>query len=206
MKRMLALLIGLTALIGCDTRTGTPIPKPNSVKSTQPTLTQNPYAPLDLSPIDVTYFPVDYPTSSSSPSKNKPYARIFYSRPHLQGRHIFHEVVPAGQPWRLGANEATELELFQPATIQNQRIEAGRYTLYAIPEENQWTLILNKKIHNWGLDIDPKQDVARFTLPVEKPEAQLEYFTMTFLGKDQEATLLIGWDNSLVKLPLQFDR
>ena len=175
------------------------------ISSKQPSIVQNPYAPVDVSPIDIAYFPTDYPTLSGTEKGSKPLARIIYSRPHLQGRHIFHEVVPASQPWRLGANEATELELFQPATIQNQRIDVGRYTLYAIPEEKQWTLIVNKQVYNWGLDIDPKQDVARFILPVEKPEAQLEYFTMTFLGANKEASLLIGWDNSLVKLPLRFD-
>ena len=177
----------------------TPLPK-------QPTIAQNPYAPVDVSPIDIAYFPANYPTLRNTEKESEPRARIIYSRPHLQGRHIFHELVPAAQPWRLGANEATELELFLPATIQGQRIEAGRYTLYSIPESKQWTIVINKQVYNWGLDIDPKQDVARFILPVEQPEAQLEYFTMSFQGTGMDARLLIGWDNSLVKLPLQFDR
>lgn len=206
MKRLLP--IGFVCLVWSACQNG-PTPSHPSSAPTPPkqsTLVQNPYAPVDLSPIDIAYFPADYPKLGGAEKESKPLARILYSRPHLQGRHIFHEVVPAAQPWRLGANEATELELFQPATLQNQRIEAGRYTLYAIPDEKQWTIVLNKQVYNWGLDIDPKQDVARITLPVEKPEAQLEYFTMAFQGKEKEATLWIGWDNSLVKLPLRFDR
>lgn len=206
MKRLLFILSVCLAWTACQNG-----PTPSNTRSTptppkQPTIAQNPYVTVDLSPLDVTYFPVNFPAQLNPTDRNKPLARIIYSRPHLQGRHIFHEVVPASQPWRLGANEATELELFQGTTIQNKRIEAGRYTLYAIPEEKQWTIVINKQVYNWGLDIDPKQDVARITLPVEKPESQLEYFTMTLLGNGNEASLLIGWDNSLVKLPLRFDQ
>ena len=206
MKRLPPIWTLFLVLTACQNSPAPSRTQATPISPKQPTITQNPYAPVDVSPIDIAYFPADYPTLSGSEKGSNPLARIIYSRPHLQGRHIFHEVVPASQPWRLGANEATELELFQPATIQNQRIDAGRYTLYAIPEEKQWTLIVNKQVYNWGLDIDPKQDVARFILPVEKPETQLEYFTMTFLGTNKEASLLIGWDNSVVKLPIRFDR
>ena len=206
MKCLLSLWSLCLVLTACQNNPAPSRSQSTSITPKQASIGQNPYAPVDVSPIDIAYFPADYPKRSGAEKESEPSARIIYSRPHLQGRHIFHELVPASQPWRLGANEASELELFQPATIQGRRIDAGRYTLYAIPETKQWTIVFNKQVYNWGLDIDPKQDVARFILPVEKPEAQLEYFTMIFLGKEKEATLLIGWDNSLVKLPLRFDR
>lgn len=204
MKRLLFSWFVCLAWIACQNA-----PTSSNTRSTtpkQPSIAQNPYVTVDLSPLDVTYFPVNFPAQLNTTDRNKPLARVLYSRPHLQGRHIFQDVVPAGQPWRLGANEATELELFEPAIIQNKPIPEGRYSLYAIPKSGEWTIVINRKLYRWGLDIDPTLDVARFTLPVQTPDTQLEYFTIAFMGTGNEAELLIGWDNSMVKLPLRFDR
>src|SRR5689334_25027865 len=96
----------------------------------------NPYSSIDISPMDMSYFPVDYPKlKMAQQAKEAPLARVIYSRPHLQGRHIFHEVLKYGEPWRMGANEASELDLYSNATIQDKKIPAGRYILYCIPQE-----------------------------------------------------------------------
>ena len=101
----------------------------------------NPFAPVDVSPMDIAYLPSDYPIMKmTGGAKPLPLARVIYSRPHRQGRAIFGGLIKYGEPWRLGANEATEIEFFQPVTIQNKKIPKGRYVLYCIPQEDKWTI------------------------------------------------------------------
>jgi hypothetical protein len=165
----------------------------------------NPYSAVDISPMDMTYFPVDYPkVKMERKAIDAPLARVIYSRPHLQGRHIFHEVLRYGQPWRLGANESTELDLYQPATIEGKQIAAGRYVLYCIPEEDHWTIVLNSNIDSWGLEPDPKKDIAKFRIPITTTTNTLEYFTIIFDGSGKNAVLLMAWDNVEARLSLSF--
>jgi len=180
--------------------------KPDSNSVNKPDLTINTYAPVDVSPMDMSYFPVDYPKLKMSKSfaATSPKARVIYSRPHLQGRHVFHEVLKYGEPWRLGANEATELELYTDVTIQGQKIKAGRYILYCIPQLNEWAIVLNSNTDAWGLEPDPSKDIARFTTPVKATNNSLEYFTIIFEGSGNNAVLLMAWDNVEVRLPILF--
>lgn len=179
---------------------------PDSMNPVKPDLPSvNPYAVVDVSPMDMSYYPVDYPKLKMTKKiSTPPLARVIYSRPHLQGRHIFHEVLKYDEPWRLGANEATELELFTDATIMDKKIKAGRYVLYSIPHADNWTVVLNSNIDNWGLEQDPSKDVARFTVPVVKTNNALEFFTIVFDQKDNAIELLMAWDNVEVRLPIAF--
>lgn len=167
----------------------------------------NPYAGVDLSPMDMSYYPVDYPKLKMAKAgvESVPKARVIYSRPHLQGRHIFHEVLKYGDPWRMGANEATELQLFKDATIQGKLIAAGRYILYCIPQEKEWTIVLNNNTDSWGLQQDTSRDTGRFTVPVEEKNQSLEFFTMVFEGTGNSASLLMAWDHVEVRLPIHFE-
>jgi hypothetical protein len=184
-------------------------PKKTSSDSVSPVKpdfpTVNPYAVVDVSPMDMSYFPVDYPKLKMAKKiSTPPLARVIYSRPHLQGRHIFHEVLKYDEPWRLGANEATELELYTDATIQGKKIKAGRYIRYCIPHADNWTIVLNSNIDDWGLEQDASQDVASFDVPVIKTNNILEFFTMIFEKKDEGTELLMAWDNVEVRLPIKF--
>ena len=117
--------------------------KSDSFSSIKQESTVNPYAAVDISPMDMSYYPADYPVlKMSNTITTLPVARVIYSRPHLQGRNLFHDVLKYGEPWRLGANEATELQLYHDVTIQNKKIKAGRYVLYCIPQPGKWTIIL----------------------------------------------------------------
>src|SRR5438093_2925588 len=117
-----------------------------------PANSYNPYVPVDVSPMDMSYFPADYPVlKMSKKTSSLPLARVVYSRPHRQGRKIFDGLLKYGEPWRLGANEATEIELFQPATIQHKKINKGRYVLYCIPQDSSWTIVFNSNTYTWGL-------------------------------------------------------
>ena len=162
------------------------------------------FSPVDISPMDISYYPADYPKLKMEKTTQLPLARVIYSRPHLQGRQLFHDVLKYGEPWRLGANEATEFELYTDAIIQNKKIKAGRYILYSIPEQDKWTIVLNSNIDSWGLHPDATKDVARFIVPAEQTNNSIEYFTMIFQHTTAGGNLLMAWDNVEVKLPISF--
>ncbi len=197
------------SLLSCKDEKSSPATKTITTKDTnttnQPESTSNPYSAIDLSPMDMSYFPVDYPKiKMGNPAAAPPLARVVYSRPHLQGRHIFHEVLKYGEPWRMGANEATELDLFADAIIQGKKIKQGRYVLYCIPATETWTIVLNSNIDSWGLEPDPAKDIARFDVPVKLTGNSLEFFTMVFEKNTVGANLLMAWDNAEARLPITF--
>src|SRR6201986_3349329 len=101
---------------------------------------------LDNLPLDMSYYPVDYPVLKIKDKVNEPLiARVVYSRPQKRGRKLFGDLVAYGQVWRLGANEATEIEFFRDVKIDNKTVKKGRYTLYALVNEDSWVLIFNKE-------------------------------------------------------------
>jgi DUF2911 family protein len=165
----------------------------------------DPYAPVDISPMDMSYYPIDYPKlKMTNATTAPPVARVIYSRPHLQGRKLFHDLLKYGEPWRLGANESTELELYRDVMIQDQKIKAGRYVLYCIPQPATWTIVLNSNIDSWGLQPDATKDIARFNVPVQPTSRQLEYFTIVFEKIDSGAALTMAWENLEARLPINF--
>lgn len=177
-------------------------PQRDSNRMPRAPLTQGPSVP-DISPMDVIYFPLDYPVlKMTQKAKPLPVARVIYSRPHKQGRKIFGELIPFGEPWRLGANEATEIEIFQTVQIQNKPVAAGRYILYCIPEDTQWTIVFNSNIYSWGLKPDTAKDVHRFTIPTSKTERAYEFFTMSFENAKYGTTLTMSWDDITARLPI----
>ncbi|MER3471853.1 MAG: hypothetical protein C4330_11165 [Chitinophagaceae bacterium] len=168
----------------------------------------NPYEPVDVSPMDMSYLPVDYPKLKMAKAiTTPPIARVIYSRPHRQGRKIFGNLLKWGEPWRLGANEATEIDLFQPITIQNKKIPQGRYILYCIPQENSWTLVFNSNIDSWGLKPDPQKDLFSFQIPVQHSDTTAEYFTIVFqptAANNRSANLIMAWDDVVAKLLINY--
>ncbi len=165
----------------------------------------NPYTPVDISPMDMTYFPVDYPKlKMAKVTQDPPLVRVVYSRPHLEGRKLFDQVLKYDEPWRLGANESTEMQLFKDATIQGKKIPAGRYVLYCIPHKEQWTIVINTNIDCWGLHPDASKDFARIDIPVSATTNHIEYFTMLFEKTGTGAELLMAWDNVEARLPFSF--
>ncbi len=153
----------------------------------------------------MSYFPVEYPKMKMANDVHSTHtARVIYSRPHLAGRRLFHDLLKYGEPWRLGANEVTELELYKDVSIQNKKIKAGRYSLYAIPYEDKWTIVFNSNLDTWGLQQDPSKDIARFDVVPTKNNSRLEYYTMLFDSTSTGADLLIAWDDLIVRLPISF--
>ena len=161
--------------------------------------------PLDKSPMDISYYPANYPILKIQGKITEPLiARLIYSRPQLNGRRAFGELREFGKLWRLGANEATEIEFFKDAKIDGKKIKKGRYTLYAIPNANQWTLILNRDTDTWGdFKYDQAKDVLRASASVTKADTS-EVMTMVFEKSGSDANLLIYWDDVKVSLPIIF--
>lgn len=164
----------------------------------------NPYVAPDLSPLDISYFPSDYPILKMSKKITEPpVARVIYSRPYTQGRKIFGALLKWGEPWRLGANEATEIEFFRPVTIQNRQVAKGRYILYCIPQPDQWTIVFNSNVFCWGLKPDKEQDVYKFDIPVQEAPTLIEFLTIVFEDTTTGANLVMAWENKEARLPIQ---
>jgi Protein of unknown function (DUF2911) len=163
-------------------------------------------SPLDNSPLDMSYYPVDYPVLKIQDKVNEPLiARVVYSRPQKRGRKLFGDLVAYGEVWRLGANEATEIEFFRDIKIDNKVIKKGRYTLYALVNEDKWTLIFNKETDTWGaFRYDSTKDVLRTTVQVGKQDSVIEAFSIAFQKAPKGADLVITWDDVLVRLPLSW--
>jgi hypothetical protein len=83
-------------------------------------------------------------------------------------------------------------------------VNAGRYTLYCIPQQDTWTVVLNSNVHTWGLHPDSTKDIARFTIPVTKTQNFFEFFTMAFIKTEQGADLVMAWERLESRLPFKF--
>ena len=158
--------------------------------------TGNPnFSKMDVSPMDVALF---------RNQEDEAVARVLYSRPQRRDREVFGKLVPYGEVWRTGANEATELTLYQDMMVGNETIKAGTYTLYTIPQENEWTVILNKSTNVWGAyDYHVEQDLARIKVPVRKTQNSIEALSMVFEPTEEGAKLLIGWDDRYIEVPFR---
>ena len=161
--------------------------------------------PLDKSPMDMSYYPNSYPLLKIQDKIAEPLiARIIYSRPQKNGRKIFGELLEYGKVWRLGANEATEIEFYRDVKINDKKIKKGRYTMYCVPYSDKWTLIINKETDTWGsFKYDLKKDLLRIDVPVQKQELT-EEFVMAFEKSASGANLVIAWEELRVNFPIVF--
>ncbi|MCC8360790.1 DUF2911 domain-containing protein [Salinimicrobium sediminilitoris] len=153
------------------------------------------FSKLDVSPMDVALFRGE---------NNEPLARVLYSRPQTRDREVFGKLVPYGEVWRTGANEATEITLYQDLMVGGKTIKQGTYTLFTIPREKEWTIILNNSTNIWGAyDYHVEKDVARITVPVRKSPVPIDALSMNFAKSNDGADLFIGWDDSYVIVPFK---
>ena len=160
---------------------------------------------LDKSPMDISYSPPNYPIlKMNGKVTEQPVARIIYSRPQKAGRTIFGGIVTYNQIWRLGANEATEIEFFKNVKINGKPLPKGRYTLYAICTETKWTIIFNTEKDIWGLAYNQKKDALRTDVPIHNTDTTVEALTMFFEDIKGGSELNILWDNVKVALPIYF--
>jgi len=171
----------------------------------------NPYATHDQSPMDMSYYPPDYPVLRMNGTDSSALvARVIYSRPQKKGRIIFgsneKSLCIYGKEWRLGANEATEIEFFKPVTIDGKKIEKGRYIIYCIPFADKWQIILNNNLYTWGLHMDASKDIFKTEIPVQEQIPAVEDFSMIFEPSANGANLIMAWDNVKTTLPFSFSK
>ncbi len=123
---------------------------------------------------------------------------IKYSAPSVRGRKIFGGLVPYGKVWRAGANEATALHTEADLDMGGLKIPAGDYTLYVLPEDNKWTLIVNKQTGQWGTEYDKAQDLGRVPMVLSKSPSQIERFQITLASKGgKQGRIQMAWDTTV---------
>ena len=129
---------------------------------------------------------------------------IDYSRPYLKGRKVGQELAPYGKVWRTGANEATALTTEADLNIGGVKVPAGKYTLYSLPSEGTWKLIINKQTGQWGTQYDESQDLARIDMKKSALPQSVEQFTISFdKTNDTTAELNLDWENTRVSVTVK---
>lgn len=125
--------------------------------------------------------------------------QISYGRPSARGRDVFGGLVPFGEVWRTGANEATTISFSTPVEIQGEPLEAGTYGLFTIPGEDAWTVIFNEEADQWGAyNYDPNKDVLRVDAEAETAQSR-EMMTFSFHNvTDTSATCVLHWSETRV--------
>lgn len=129
---------------------------------------------------------------------------VFYCSPSKKGRDIFGELIPYGEVWRTGANEASTFSTSKDLIMDGKTLQAGKYTLWTIPGENSWQVIFNSKMYDWGVSFDGVAtresgfDVLTVSAPVEKLPSPIEMFTIELT---ESGAMTLSWDQTKVSVP-----
>jgi len=129
---------------------------------------------------------------------------VDYGRPYMRGRTIMGGLVPYGEVWRTGANAATTFVTPRDVRIGGTSVPAGTYTLYTLPGESEWQLIINRQTGQWGTEYDQAQDLARVPMQVERTASPVDQFTIT-LRDGSPAALVMEWENTRASVPMEID-
>ena len=176
-----------------------------------PTLSGQDFTDVDKSPLDAAYYPARaafraFAKTDSAAMAMEPQIRVLYSRPYKKGREVWGgDLAPYGEPYRLGANETTEITFYTPVKIGDRLVPAGRYTIGAIPNANKWEVFFSLDVDGWGVyAYQPEHNVATITVPTSKTEEVIENFSISLY----EATpgtvhLKMGWDTTVVEVPIE---
>jgi hypothetical protein len=153
------------------------------------------FSDLDNSPMDVSAYPANYKISDKT-------VKVFYSRPQLKGRFL-RDLAPKDKVWRTGANEAAVIVFYKDVNFGGKDIKAGTYSLFTIPGDNEWTIIISTATNVWGSYFyDESEDVIRVTAPVKKSMAPIEAFSIIFDKADDLFSMHMGWGDVIVSVPI----
>lgn len=151
---------------------------------------------MDVSPMDA----ASYPTNWRNADK---LVKVVYSRPQLKGRKL-DKLAPKDKVWRTGANEAAEITLYKNATFGGKKVKAGTYTLFSIPTDGDWIIILSNQKNVWGSYFyDKAEDVVRVEGKVAQLDKPIEAFSIVFEGEDDNATMHMAWGNTMISVPVK---
>ena len=152
---------------------------------------------MDKSPADIASYPSSYKIAKKS-------VKITYSRPQLKGRSMS-ELAPAGKVWRTGANEAAEITFYKDVTFGGKSVKAGTYSLFTIPGNKEWTIILNTNLNQWGAyTYDAAADVVRVKASASSDSDSLEAFSIAFKEVEEGTHMVMGWGTTRVETPIIF--
>lgn len=150
------------------------------------------YADLDKSPLDISVY--------STKRGATPLVKVIYSRPQLKGRELS-SLAPKGKVWRTGANESTEITFSQDVEIGGKKIKSGTYSLYTIPNDGEWTIILNSSLNGWGaFGYKEDNDVARVKAKVSTGDA-IEAFAIAF---DKSGNMHMAWGTTRIAVSISY--
>jgi Protein of unknown function (DUF2911) len=154
-------------------------------------------------------FGLRYWTQSHSPferveaQKEKLKVEVGYCRPLMKERKIFGELIPFNIVWRTGANEATQISFSKTCTFGGRKIKKGAYSLWTIPGEKIWTIILNNETGQWGTNYDPSKDYLRFRVFSEKKQLPVEQLTIQLLKQADAIDFILEWENTRLNIPIR---
>jgi len=165
---------------------------------------------VDPSNMDAEYYPANAAWRNYLSGDDRtisPKVKVIYSRPLKKERDIFGGLVPYGQEWRLGANEATEITFYQSVGIGGKTVSPGTYTLFATPTASEWTVSLSSQRGIWGAENrDATKTVASIKVPVTNEATSEEALSITFREmNEQTAHMTIQWDKTRVEVPIAFN-
>jgi Protein of unknown function (DUF2911) len=154
------------------------------------------------------------PTSAEEKKRASPHAdvtaslggkklTVSYGRPFAKGRAIFGGLVPWGQVWRTGADEATTFVTETDVVIGGLKVPKGEYALFTIPTEKEWTLVVNKTAKQWGaFKYDAKEDLGRVPMTVAANAKPVEQFTIELVPAGKQVTLKMSWDKTVASVAI----
>jgi len=120
-----------------------------------------------------------------------------YSSPRMKGRKIYGGLVPYGEVWRTGANEATTFVTSADVMVGGKAVPAGSYTIFTVPTADKWTLIINKKTGEWGIPYKYESDeLARVDMKVSQLPSPMENFTISYAKSGNGCTLNLEWEKT----------
>ena len=159
-------------------------------------ITAQKFVKVDASPMDAAAFPSNWREADKL-------VKVVYSRPQLKGRTL-DKLAPNDKVWRTGANEATEITFYRNVVFGGKEVAAGTYTLFTIPTNEDWTVILSKQKNVWGSYFyDEKDDVVRVKGMVTNSDEPIEAFSIVFEGEKNDTTMYLGWENKIVSVPVK---
>lgn len=165
---------------------------------------------MDGSPLDAAYFPTraafrSFAKTDAERKAGEPIIRVLYSRPQKKGRNIFGDLQKYGEMWRIGANEATEILLFQDVKVGGTTLKAGRYTMYAMVQEKEWEIHFSTDNDGWGhYAFKPEEtSVGSITVPTQATSGTVEALGIFFEKTEAGADMIIGWDDTMVRVPFE---
>jgi hypothetical protein len=176
-----------------------------------PTLSAQDFVDVDKSPLDAAYYPTRaafraFAKTDSAAVAMEPKIKVLYSRPFKKGREVWGgDLAPYGEPYRLGANETTEITFFTPVKIGDHVVPAGSYTMGAIPDADSWKVFFSLDLDGWGVyAYKPEHSVATITVPTAKVEDVIENFSVSLYEPTPGTVhLKMGWDTTVVEIPIE---